>query len=149
MSRTRWGPTTLCILDADVSALVFAGIEEAMRERHEPGEVAAIYFAAWKAKDWDTLRSVLADDVSFRGPLASLDDAEACLQGLQAMSQIMTDVVIHKVFVDGPDVLTWFDLPTSVAPPAPTANWSRVQDGRITRIRVTFDARALAPPDDD
>jgi hypothetical protein len=33
-----------------------------------------------------------------------------------------------------------------VAPPAPTANWSQVKDGRITAIRVTFDARPLAPP---
>jgi hypothetical protein len=47
------------------------------------------------------------------------------------------------VFVDGPDVLTWFDLHTTVAPPAPTANWQHVEDGRITRIRVAFDPRAL------
>jgi hypothetical protein len=32
------------------------------------------------------------------------------------------------------------------APPGPTANWSRVEDGRITRIQVTFDPRPLAPP---
>ena len=31
-------------------------------------------------------------------------------------------------------------------PPAPTANWSRVEDGRIMRIQVTFDPRPLAPP---
>jgi hypothetical protein len=61
------------------------------------------------------------------------------------MSQIVTDIVIQKMFVDGADVLTWFDLHTSVAPPAPTANWSRVQNGKITRIRVTFDPRDLAP----
>jgi hypothetical protein len=40
-------------------------------------------------------------------------------------------------------VLTWFDLHTVVAPPAPTANWQHVEDGRITRIRVAFDPRAL------
>jgi hypothetical protein len=59
------------------------------------------------------------------------------------MSQIVTDIVIRKMFVDGPDVLTWFDLHTSVAPPAPTANWSHVEDGRIAAIRVTFDPRDL------
>jgi hypothetical protein len=35
---------------------------------------------------------------------------------------------------------------TVVAPPAPTANWSYVEDGRITRIQVTFDARPFGPP---
>lgn len=108
--------------------------------------LAATYFRAWRAKDWTTLRSVLADDATFRGPLGSADDAESCMRGLKGMSQILTDVVIHKMLVDGPDVLTWFDLHTSVAPPAPTANWSHVADGRITAIRVTFDARPLAPP---
>lgn len=106
--------------------------------------VAATYFQAWRDHDWDTLRSILADDVSFRGPLASLDDADSCLDGLKGMSQIMTDVVVKKVFVAGDDVLTWFDLHTSVADPAPTANWSHVENGRITRIDVTFDARPLA-----
>jgi hypothetical protein len=48
-----------------------------------------------------------------------------------------------KQFVDGEDVLTWFDLHTTIAPPAPVANWSHVEDGRITRIRVTFDSRPL------
>lgn len=116
--------------------------------QHDAAIVAATYFQAWKAKDWATLRSLLADDVSFDGPLASLEDADACLEGLQGLSKIMTDVVVHKVFVDGPDVLTWFDLHTTVAPPAPTANWSHVEDGRITAIQVTFDARPLAPLDD-
>jgi ketosteroid isomerase-like protein len=109
--------------------------------------LAAIYFSAWKNKDFTTLRSILADEVTFRGPLASLDDVDACVGGLQRMSQIMTDIVIHHTFVDGPDVLTWFDLHTKVAPPCPTANWSHVEDGKITAIRVTFDARLLAPPE--
>ncbi len=113
----------------------------------DAGTLAATYFRAWKEKDWSTLRSVLADDATFRGPLGTTDDAEACMQGLKGMSQIMTDIVVHKRFVDGLDVLTWFDLHTSVAPPAPTANWSHVENGRITTIRVTFDARPLAPPD--
>lgn len=30
---------------------------------------------------------------------------------------------------------------------APTANWSHIEDGTITAIRVTFDARPLAPPE--
>lgn len=110
-----------------------------------PAQVMATYFESWQAKDFDRLRSVLADDASFRGPLGSADDADTCIKGLRGMAEILTDITIHKTFVDGPDVLTWFDLHTTVAPPAPTANWSRVENGKITRIRVTFDPRALAP----
>lgn len=107
------------------------------------------YFRSWKEKDFANLRLILTDDVSFTGPLAVLDDAETCVQGLQGMSQIVTDIVLHKTFVDGPEVLTWFDPHTTVAPTAPTANWSHVKNGRITKIRVTFDARRLDPPSGD
>ena len=37
------------------------------------GAIAEAYFAAWKANDWERLRGLLADEVSFRGPLASID----------------------------------------------------------------------------
>jgi hypothetical protein len=43
-------------------------------------------------------------------------------------------------------VLTWFDLHTTVAEPSPTANWMRTDAGRITAIRVTFDARPFGGP---
>ena len=107
--------------------------------------VAATYFTAWKGRDFTTFRSVLADDVVFDGPLGHVEGGDACAQALQRMSQIVTDIVVQKRFVDGPDVLTWFDLHTSVAPPCPTANWSHVENGKITRVRVAFDPRPLAP----
>ncbi len=112
----------------------------------DPRTLAATYFEAWKSQDFATLRSILADTATFRGPLGSADDAEQCVAGLRGMAEILDDIVIKKVFVDGGDVLTWFDLHTTIAPPAPTANWMQVDNGQITRIRVTFDARALAPP---
>ena len=87
----------------------------------DPGALAAAYFDAWLARDFETLRSLLADDVSFRGPLATIEGADDCVAGLRGMSQIMTDIVVHKRWVDGQDVITWFDLHTTVAPTAPTA----------------------------
>ncbi|MGH3994156.1 MAG: nuclear transport factor 2 family protein [Pseudonocardiaceae bacterium] len=108
-----------------------------------PGAVVATYFRAWKAGDLDTLRSVLADDATFVGPLGSADNADAYREGMEGLSKITTDIVIHKTFVDGPDVLTWFDLHTSVAPLGPVANFSHVENGKITSVRVTFDPRPL------
>ena len=106
-------------------------------------EVAATYFDAWKAGDFARLRSVLADDVTFDGPLGHADNAEECIAGLRRMSEIVTDIVIRKTFVDGADVLTWFDLHTARTGPLPTVNWRHVQEGKITSIRVTFDPRPL------
>jgi hypothetical protein len=50
------------------------------------------------------------------------------------------------MLADDEDVVTLFDLHTTVAPPAFTANWSHVEDGRIAAIRVAFDARAFGAP---
>jgi SnoaL-like domain len=110
----------------------------------DAGALAATYFRAWQDKDFGTLRSVLADEATFRGPLGQADDGDICLLGLRGMAQIITKIDIQHMFVDGPDVLTWFDLHTSVAPPCPTANWSHIENGKISRIQVTFDAREIA-----
>jgi SnoaL-like domain len=109
----------------------------------DPGTVSETYFAAWKARDFDTLRSIIGDRATFRGPLGRADSGAECVAGLQGMSRMMTDVVVLKRWVDGPDVITWFDLHTRDAPPVPTVNWQHVEDGKITRIRVTFDPRPL------
>ena len=50
--------------------------------------------------------------------------------------------MLHR-WVDGPDVLTWFELRTETAAPLAIVNRSHVEAGRITRIRVTFDPRPL------
>jgi hypothetical protein len=122
--------------------------ERSVDMHEDPRSLASKYFRAWKDNDFVTLWSILADDATFDGPLGRAADADECIRGLQGMSPIVTDVVIQEMFVDGPDVLTWFDLHTTKADPAPVANWSHVENGKMARIQVTFDARPLAPPRD-
>ena len=66
------------------------------------------------------------------------------MKGIEYMSGITSEIDVQKVFVDGPDVLTWYDLHTTVASPISVANWLHVEDGKITSLRVAFDARELA-----
>jgi hypothetical protein len=107
------------------------------------GDVGDAYFEAWQAGDFTRLRSILADDATFDGPLGHASNADECVAGLRRMSQLMTGIVVRKTFVDGPDVLTWFDLHTTQTGPMPTVNWRHVENGKITAIRVTFDPRPL------
>lgn len=108
----------------------------------DPAALAATYATAWEAHDWDTLTSLLADDVTFRGPLGTADNAAECVAGLQRMAQTLQRIDVHVRVSDGSDVITWFDLHSTIAPPTPTANWTHVEDGKITAIRVAFDPRA-------
>lgn len=102
------------------------------------------YFDAWRDRDFDRLRTVLADDVDFVGVMGTAHGADECIAGLRGMAEsVMTDLTLHVRVADGDDAITWFDLHTASAPPIPTANWSHVENGLITRIRVTFDPRPL------
>jgi SnoaL-like domain len=113
-------------------------------QRKDTAALAATYFRAWKARDFAEFRSILADDVTFTGPLGQASNADDCVKGIQGLSQIMTDVVVRKTFIDGPDILTWFELHTKVTEePLTVANWSHVRDGKISSIQVTFDPRPL------
>ncbi|MEU6210192.1 nuclear transport factor 2 family protein [Streptomyces sp. NPDC047023] len=106
-------------------------------------ELAETYFSAWEAGDFDALRGVLAEDVDFVGPLGRASGAEEALAGLKGLGQVLESIDVKVRVAEGDEVITWFDLCTGVAPPAPTANWMRVEDGKVTRIRVTFDPRPL------
>ncbi|MGH3152076.1 MAG: nuclear transport factor 2 family protein [Streptosporangiaceae bacterium] len=109
----------------------------------DAAKAAATYFDAWLAGDFGRLRSVLADDVDFTGPMGHVTGGDDCLRGLQGLAQVMTGIEVRKVFTAGSDVLTWYDMAIKVADPVPVANWMHVQDGKITLIQVAFDPRGL------
>jgi ketosteroid isomerase-like protein len=110
---------------------------------HDPRALATAYFRAWKAHDAGALRALLADDATFAGPLGTAGDGDEMAAAIQGLFAITTDVVVQVMAADGSDVITWFDLHTTVAPPTPVANWSQVREGKIVRVRATFDPRAL------
>jgi ketosteroid isomerase-like protein len=108
-----------------------------------PAEVAAAYFQAWRDGDIDGVRPLLHPEVDFRGAMGTTHGAEETLRGLAGMFAMTRQVEVIRRWADGPDVITWFELTTETAGPLPVVNWSHVEDGRITRIRVTFDPRPL------
>lgn len=105
---------------------------------------ATVYFDAWRERDFERLRTVLADDVEFHGVLGVAHGAEECVAGLRGMADnVMDDLVLHARVVEGADAMSWFDLIAKGGAVVPTVNWSRVENGLITEIRVTFDPRPL------
>lgn len=109
----------------------------------DPKTIAAAYFTAWEAADVEQLRTILAEDVSFRGPLAQVEGADAYADSIRGLFTATEKIVVHKAWVDGDDVLTWFDLHMPGAPPTPVAQWCQVHDGKVKRVQVTFDPRGI------
>jgi hypothetical protein len=105
--------------------------------------IASSYFDAWRAHDPGAMRGLLADDATFTGPLGRSANADEYVEAIGRMFVITTDIVIEKMVADDRDVLTWFQLHTSIAPPADVANWSRIEHGKIVRVCATFDPRPI------
>ena len=108
-----------------------------------PEDIAAAYFEAWKGNDIERVRPLPHEDVDFVGALGTTRGIYDTLVGLGGMFAMTEHVEVVHRWVDGPDVLTWFELRTANAGPMAIVNWSHVEDGRITRIRVTFDRRPM------
>ena len=111
-----------------------------------PSPSATSFFKSWTSGNFDAARPLLHDDVSFAGPLDTFDNADAYVAALMGLAPIVKAAEEQKVFVDGNDVCVIYDLVTdSPAGSAPTAEWYHVRDGKISAVRVFFDATPFAP----
>jgi hypothetical protein len=105
------------------------------------------YYAAWASKDLPAVRSLLHDDLSFHGPIDTFNNADDYLASIQQLFAIVKGVEPRKMFVDGQDACTIYDLITATpAGTAPVAEWVTVKGDKIATIRVFFDARPFSPP---
>lgn len=110
----------------------------------EPKEIAEKYFDYWKHGDFDGLRSIVADHVTFTGPMGTASGADDYVAQLAGFAQRLDDITVDKMLSDDRDVLTWFNLhPKGGGGPVPVVNWCHVEDDRVQRVRVTFDPRPL------
>ncbi|MGZ3582430.1 MAG: nuclear transport factor 2 family protein [Ktedonobacterales bacterium] len=105
------------------------------------------YFAALTRKDWATLQTLLHDDLSFKGPLATLDKADEYLQGLERITARMTGMERRITLTEGENVLQVYDV-TLAAPEVtvPVAEWLQVRDDRIASIQMFLDPRPFVVP---
>lgn len=115
----------------------------AMTEHSTPEQLAALYFDCWERADFTDLSDHLADDVTFDGPMANLAGRDACLAGLSGLAGATTSLTVRRRLADDTGVMTWFDLAVGTAEATPVVNWCECADGRIRRIRVTFDPRGI------
>ena len=108
-------------------------------------EIVARYHEAFGSGDAATARSLLADDLHFKGPIDEFHAADDYMRSLAKLAPIVTGSDVKKVVADGNDVITIYDLHTNT--PAGTSNiaeWATVKGGKIAALRVFFDARPFA-----
>lgn len=110
---------------------------------HSSAAIAESYFRTWRDRDFDTFSQLLAGDVHFIGAMGEVSGRDDCVNSIRQLRELLRDIrVIHR-FVDGNDVLTWFEFDIDGIDPVPVANWSHIENGVIKEIRVTFDPRSM------
>lgn len=108
-------------------------------------KVVEQYQRAFGSGDVATARSLLADDLHFKGPFEEFHNADDYMNSVARLAQIVTGTEVTKVLAEGDDVVTIYDLHTNT--PAGTSNiaeWATVKGGKIAEVRVFFDARPFA-----
>lgn len=107
--------------------------------------IADTYFAALRARDLATVRTLVHDDLAFSGPLATLANADDYLTGLEHITADVQRLERRYIAGSGGDVVQIYDviLPDAVVP---VAEWLSLRDGRIARIEMMLDPRPLVAP---
>ncbi len=107
-------------------------------------EVVESWSRALSARDFDTARALLADDLRFEGPIDTFDRADDYMNAIKGLMTMVRGMEHQATIAQGDDVAVFYRLDTPVAL-APVAEWYRVRDGKIAQLRAYFDARPFAP----
>ena len=107
-------------------------------------EIIDRYFTALQRKDFATIRTLVHDDVTFKGALGTTNTAEDYINGLR---QITANTTLERraLFAEGENVCQIYEmiLPTATIP---IAQWFTLREGRIATLQVFFDPRPMLPP---
>jgi hypothetical protein len=121
----------------------------------QPEEIVDAYLNAVACHDYDGARGYLADTgFSFESPIAHFDSADAFMEYNAMNMGIFQRFERVKTFVDGPDVCSFLIVHIQISDKerVKLVNWTRVEDGRIRRMEVLFDASIyqtlFLPPED-
>ncbi|KAB2331711.1 nuclear transport factor 2 family protein [Bacillus mesophilum] len=114
----------------------------------KPESIVNDYFSSWRTNDPEKVEALFSEDISVRGPLGLIEGAKAYRNALEWLFGITKELVIVKQWVDGPDVLTWFEIQHSESNELISGvNWLKVENNLISQVRVAFDPRPILPPE--
>jgi hypothetical protein len=103
------------------------------------------YLQAWRDRDWDALRLLIAPDVIRITPNGELRSADAYMERARWLGTKLDHLELFALFSTGDQVCLLYDF--HAVPPlgkTPTAEYLEVVDGRIAKIQLIFDPRPTA-----
>ena len=108
----------------------------------DPTALVEGYLDALVAHDYERIGAMLSGTgFQYESPIARCDGVDEYLQYLMMSAGILRRIERLRVFGDSGDVCHWLRVETQLSERVSTkiVQWTRVVDGRITRIEVLFD----------
>lgn len=107
-------------------------------------EIVDAYTTAWMGGDIETARTFLADDLRFRGSIDQFDRADDLMAPLAQLAGMLSDTKILERFYHEDRAALLYDCITpTTAGTIRTAEFFKLTDGKISEIRLVFDATLL------
>jgi len=101
---------------------------------------AARYLDAVTRKDFRAFEELLAPDVTFQGPAATLSGVREVTAAYRLVSTILVRNDLKKAFADGDDLCLIYDFVTDTPSGAVlTMEWLRLDHGKVRSIRLLTD----------
>ncbi len=109
--------------------------------------VVTTFYQAMGDKDWGRLRSVLADDFTFRGSVATFDGPAEFVAGMQQLP-FEGEPAGSRFIVDGEQVAHAFvwKMTAPIVSEIPMCEVLDVRDGKVCRSELFYDSNALPSP---
>lgn len=123
-------------------------------------DVFRAYLERLTSGDADGAAELLAEEFTFSGPVVKANDKAEYLRlqaedtarflgGAAKLGPIEMGCEIHRQWVDGGEVCSFYDLQIKTPAGAfsiPMANWSVVRDGKLVSSRLVFDTGLTPAP---
>jgi ketosteroid isomerase-like protein len=110
----------------------------------DPREIANQYYDAWINRRGDMSEVPLAEDLVFRGPVASFDSAEGYRAMARQAGAPVTSFRVRYQLSDGDRVCSVVDWTMQPVPGTlSAAEVLEIRDGRIVRGELFYDAEEL------
>jgi hypothetical protein len=107
-------------------------------------EIVTKYHQAWTTGDIKSARGYLADDLDFQGSIDKFNRADDFIAALSGFQKMLRGVPLIQSFFSQTGAALLYDCDTmSPAGIIRTAEFFTVADGKITEIRLVFDATEL------
>lgn len=107
-------------------------------------EIVTRYHTAWTNGDIKSAREYLADDLDFKGSIDKFNRADDFIAALAGFQKILRGVNLLQSFFSETGAALLYDCDTiTPAGVIRTAEFFTVANGKITKIRLVFDATEL------